>query len=208
MQQLQKLSSASTWMCVVHPRYDIFSTQALRLSTSASPLTDKDGSSDSPVEESSASSGEEVVEPVIQGKHEDASGKSGEELTGKPESSVKGEEDQSAKPNKEEEEEAITRSIALIEALIAEKEGQLDDLRERAVSSKAELDSVRTRLQRESDNSKKFAIQVLFFLEIQGIHCFTLREKLGGGNAPDFFFTSPDTLGQPTKEQFFVLFEQ
>ena len=104
MQQLQKLSSVSTWMCVAHPRYHIFSTQqALRLSTSASPLTDKDGSSDSPVEETSASSGEEVVDPVIQGKHEDASGKIEEGLTGKPESSVKSEEEQSMKPNKEEE---------------------------------------------------------------------------------------------------------
>ena len=163
-------------------RHDLFSIQVSRLSTSASPITDKDGSSDSSVDGTCVSSGEDVVEPVIQGKDEEISGKSQEkEQTEKPESSGKDEEEQCGKPNEEEDEEAIIRSIASIEALIAEKEGQLDELRERAVLSKAELDSVRTRLQRESDNSRKFAIQVFSLsVLILRMHDFISREKFGG----------------------------
>ena len=81
-----------------------------------------------------------------------------DQTTGEPESSGKSGKEQSEMP--EEDNEAILNAISTVEALIAEKESQLTELKERAVSSKAELDNVKTRLQRESDNAKKFAIQV------------------------------------------------
>ena len=111
-------------------------------------MAEKNSNSDSSATETS----EEMA------KHEQSEKSEQDQTSGEPESSGKSEEKQSALT--EEDKEAIINSIATIEALIAEKHSQLDELRERSVSSKAELENVKTRLQRESDNAKKFAIQV------------------------------------------------
>jgi molecular chaperone GrpE (heat shock protein) len=109
-------------------------------------------------EKDSDSNSSATETPEKAAKHEQSEESEPAQTSGEAEHSGKSAEEQSTMP--EEDKEAILNSIATIEALIAEKESQLDELRERAVSSKMELENVKARLQRESDNARKFAVQV------------------------------------------------
>eukprot|EP00250_Pteridium_aquilinum_P005635 c15701_g1_i1 orf=150-1073(+) len=140
VQHWHKLSSSGGWASLSHPQHEVCQTQALSFSSVASPVSEKDGNSDSSVEETCVS-GDEKVEPVSEGKD-------------KPVPEVK---EQAAES--EEDKEALLNSIAQLEALLSEKDSQLVELKERAITAKAELDNVRTRSQREADNTKKYAIQ-------------------------------------------------
>ncbi|MCO5562189.1 hypothetical protein L7F22_015815 [Adiantum nelumboides] len=120
--------------------------QGVRFSSAASPVSEKEGNSESLVEETSVSS-DEKVEPVIQGKEELPDAKKEVDAKSKEEN------------KKVEDKEVLLKSIADLEALISEKQSQFVELKERAVTTKAELENVRTRSQREADNTKKYAIQ-------------------------------------------------
>lgn len=137
-----KSSSSGLWTSLSHPQHEVFRTQTLKLSSVASPVSEKDINSDSTIEETCVS-GDEKVEPVLEGKDE-------------PLPEVDKEETAKAE---QEDKEALLNSIAQLEALLSEKSSQLVELKERALTSKAELESVRTRTQREADNTKKYAIQ-------------------------------------------------
>ncbi|KAH7283341.1 hypothetical protein KP509_34G002300 [Ceratopteris richardii] len=122
-----------------HLYYGSLKTQAAMFSSEASPTSEKEAGDDF-VEESSVS-GNEKVEPV----------------EGKEDPSLNADRKQAAK--EEQEREALSKAIGELEALIAEKESQLVELKERALATKAELESVRARLQREADNTKRYAVQ-------------------------------------------------
>lgn len=125
-----------------HLQYEGCPTQVVRFSSAASPVSEKDGTPDSTVEETCVS-GDEKVEPVIEGKDKTA-----------PEADKK-----EGPKLKEEDKETLLKSIAELEALISEKQLQFIELKERESTTKAELESVRIRSQREADNTKKYAIQ-------------------------------------------------
>ncbi|KAH7276298.1 hypothetical protein KP509_39G001400 [Ceratopteris richardii] len=108
-------------------------------SSEASPTSEKEAGDD--FVEGTSVSGDEKVEPV----------------EGKEEPSLKADSKQAAK--EEQEREALSKAIGKLEVLIAEKESQLVELKERALATKAELESVRARLQREADNTKRYAVQ-------------------------------------------------
>ncbi|KAI5081049.1 hypothetical protein GOP47_0004232 [Adiantum capillus-veneris] len=121
--------------------------QVVTFSSAASPISEKDGNPDSSVEENSVS-GDEKVEPVIETKEEPTSPEANKEEAA-----------ESKEESKKVDKEALLNAIGELEVLISEKQSQLVELKERAETTKAELENVRTRSQREADNTKKYAIQ-------------------------------------------------
>lgn len=143
--RLQRLVSNAGW---THPQFEVGAVQAFRLSTMASPVSERDGNPDSSAEEATTVSGDDKGDPVIESTDESTQNVKKEEAA-----------DSTGKEQEDLDKEALLSSLAEQEALLQDKDKQLAELKERALTSMAELENVRDRLKREAENTKKYAIQ-------------------------------------------------